>query len=505
MSFANSVTIGPQFFSKAFNDYSNKYWAFAREILQNSIDCGSTEINISVVVDLSGGTIVTVINDGEPMSSDVLVNKLLSLGASGKDFKGSVGGFGKAKEILYFAHRSYVIVTGGLHVSGSGAGYNLEQAAVPQDGTLSQVIWDGNHADSLVANFKRFIELCRPGILFTLNGNAIQPKLATGTLNRTLDRDENPWAEVRLSQVEENLLVVRMGGIPMFHRRTEFKGTVCIELLGTSAERLTSNRDGLLWSFSDQLNAFITSIAIDKKTVFKLEKAEYKRFRGTKLRRPSKAKVAAYMEAVKQFAEILKPAAPAQGPVVQAPAPQQAPAAPGRITTTALVTEPAPMGGAGILVEVVGQTEAPNPLGHEFLIKNCVRRAVPAEFDPATFSDHAKWLAKAWAGCLVELHAIYDIDHQFSVGFLFSEDIEAEHETSEEYGRVYFLNPCKVSKEKSTRRYKKTDRFALLALVAHEFVHGLGFSYHDESYASKLTEVMAVVLKNGRRFSAHLS
>src|ERR1700675_3686283 len=99
--FANSVTIGPQFFSKAFNDYSNKYWAFAREILQNSIDCGSTEISIRVAEDLSGGTIVPVNNDGEPMSSDVLVNKLLSLGASGKDFKGSVGGFGKAKEILY--------------------------------------------------------------------------------------------------------------------------------------------------------------------------------------------------------------------------------------------------------------------------------------------------------------------------------------------------------------------------------------------------------------------
>ena len=315
--FANSVTIGPQFFSKAFNDYSNKYWAFAREILQNSIDCGSTEISISVAEDLSGGTIVTVINDGEPMSSDVLVNKLLSLGASGKDFKGSVGGFGKAKEILYFAHRSYVIVTGGLHVSGSGAGYNLEQAAVPQDGTLSQVIWDGNHADSLVANFKRFIELCRPGILFTLNGNAIQPKLATGTLNRTLDRDENPWAEVRLSQVEENLLVVRMGGIPMFHRRTEFKGTVCIELLGTSAERLTSNRDGLLWSFSDQLNAFVTSIAIDKKTVFKLEKAEYKRFRGTKLRRPSEGqgrRVHGGREAVRGVPDPgASPAAPAPG------------------------------------------------------------------------------------------------------------------------------------------------------------------------------------------------
>lgn len=36
--YAQSVTIGPEFFAKSFNDYRDKFWAFAREILQNSID-----------------------------------------------------------------------------------------------------------------------------------------------------------------------------------------------------------------------------------------------------------------------------------------------------------------------------------------------------------------------------------------------------------------------------------------------------------------------------------
>ena len=256
-------------------------------------------------------------------------------------------------------------------------------------------------------------------------------------------------------------------------------------------------------SFSDQLNAFVTSIAIDKKTVFKLEKAEYKRFRGTKLRRPKKAKVAAYMEAVKQFAGSgprPRPAAPAPG----SRGPAAGPAAPGRNPTPACPSRRRWAGPAS-WSRWSARPRRPNPLGHEFLIKNCVRRGVPAEFDPATFSDHAKWLAKAWAGCLVELHAIYDIDHQFSVGFLFSEDIEAEHETSPDYGRVYFLNPCKVSKRRRTRRYKKTDRFALLALGRPRVRPRARVHYHDETYASKLTEVMAMVLKNSRRFSAHLS
>jgi hypothetical protein len=526
MSFANNITIGSRFFQKAFNDYANRHWAFVREILQNSIDCGSTEISIEVQSEaISGTTKVVVINNGEPMSSDTLVNKLLSLGESGKDFQGSVGGFGKAKEILYFAHRDYTIVTGGLHVHGSGAGYNLTQAAVPQEGTLSLVTWDGEHAEALIEQFKRFIGLCGTGdkVRFYLNRERVKPKHAPGTLNRTLDRDGKPWAEVRLTTVEKNLLVVRIGGIPMFYKRCEFKGTVQVELTGTSGQRLTANRDGLRWPLCDRLTEFVTSIAIDKRTVFKLEKAEYTRYKGPKLNRPkpkapnfqpiSAAKAADYQELVEKVLDAdipnpfdsveLAPDAPqaAQEPAGAAPAAQaplvQAPAAEAQV--------PAPMGGAGILVEVLGQGEATSTLGHEFVIKNGVRRAVPREFEPATFSDHAKWLARAWAGCLLELHTIYQIKEEFSVGFLFSEDLEAEYEASGDYGRVFFLNPCDVTRKKTVRRFKKADKGRLLADAAHEFVHGLGFSYHDEAFAGKLTEVMGYIFANYRRFARHLS
>jgi hypothetical protein len=526
MSFANSVTIGPKFFQKAFNDYANRYWAFVREILQNSIDCGSTEISIEVQSEaISGTTKVVVINNGEPMSSDTLVNKLLSLGESGKDFQGSVGGFGKAKEILYFAHRDYTIVTGGLHVHGSGAGYNLEQAAVPQEGTLSLVTWEGEHRDALLEQFKRFIELCGTGdkVRFYLNRERVKPKHAAGVLNRTLDRDGKPWAEVRLTTVEKNLLVVRIGGIPMFYKRVEFKGTVQVELTGTSGQRLTSNRDGLRWPFCDRLTELVTSIAIDKKTVFKLEKAEYTRYRGPKLNRPkpkinvqqiSAAKAADHEELVENvveegipdiFESIRGPeAAPAPGGPQTAPGGPERPQAPLVQAPAAEVQEAAPMGGAGILVDVIGQQEAASPLNHEFVIKNGVKRAVPKEFEPATFSDHAKWLAKAWAGCLLELHAIYQLKEEFSVGFLFSEDLEAEYEASGDYGRVFFLNPCDVTRKKTVRRFKKADKGQLIADAAHEFVHGLGFSYHDEAFASKLTEVMGFVFANYRRFTRHL-
>src|SRR5262249_9698442 len=121
MSYAQSVTIGPKFFKKAFNDYADKFWAFVREVMQNSIDCGSTWVRVDLRLTGDGGTLVIVENNGEAMTRDTLVNKLLSLGESGKDFQaGAVGGFGKAKEILYFAHKHYQIESGLWVVEGSG-------------------------------------------------------------------------------------------------------------------------------------------------------------------------------------------------------------------------------------------------------------------------------------------------------------------------------------------------------------------------------------------------
>jgi hypothetical protein len=167
-----------------------------------------------------------------------------------------------------------------------------------------------------------------------------------------------------------------------------------------------------------------------------------------------------------------------------------------------------PDAGGGIAVAPRGRSEAPvSVLGHEFVLKDCVRRRVPREFDPGDvrFSDHAHGLAKAWAGCLLELHALLEVDHQFAIGFIVSEDAEAEFEKSSEYGRAYYLNPCVVGRKSIRRRWKKTNRFQIAAIAAHEFVHGgLGLSYHGEDFANKLTDVMGVVLSNWRRFARHL-
>ena len=417
---------------KSFNDYRDKFWAFAREIMQNSIDCGSTAIDIKIIeVPDDDCTLVVVRNDGEPMTREILVGKLLSLGSSGKDFQGAVGGFGKAKEILYFAHRSYTIASGVCRVSGSGAGYNLEEGTFFH-GTRSAVVWGGLVGDNLRAQFRRFIELCdRRNCTFTIDGEPVRPQVPRFHFERPLVHEGKEWAHLGVCKFEENLLLVRIGGLPMFVERTDYKRTLVLELQGASGERLTANRDSLRYPHSTHLRDLITQMAVDRRSALKREEPVYTRFAGPKLHRPEEPKDNAKL--------------PIDDLVVE------------RVTAA---RSTAPDAGGGIAVEPRGRIEAPSILGHEFIVKNCVRRRLPREFDPENlaFSDHAHWLVKAWAGCLVELHALFEVDHKFSVGFVFSEEVEAEFEKSPEYGSVYYLNPCVIGKRSISRRWKKANR-----------------------------------------------
>jgi hypothetical protein len=485
-TFDRTVPIGPEFFGKAFGDYSDRFWAFAREIMQNSLDCGSTMIHVVITESESdNATWVTVQNNGAPMTEEILVHKLLSLGSSGKDFKaGAVGGFGKAKEILYFAHRDYSIHSGGHKVTGSGAGYTLRQTAF-QHGTTSQVVWNGLHGDRLKLEFTKFVQFCgfAGRCKFTVKGELVKPTLKTGEVQRTLKTDQGEdWAEIRLAKQFPGLLVVRIGGVPMYSTWCKFGGSVVVDLLGTSASKLTSNRDGCKYPYSGYIADFTTQIAVDTSSAFTLEKASFTHFAGPKL--------ASYRQ--------WEPA-----PVDPAKSVQAVDEA------VAAWVGPHENTGAGILVRVTGRTENhPWSLQHEFIVKNCVRRAVPAEFHPDSlqFSDHARWLIRAYAGCLVTLYELHEIHNEpFTVGFVLSEDVIAEVATTPEHGLVYYLNPCVITRKRHKRRYTKATRHQILSAAAHEFIHGArGRSWHDETFASILTETMTVVLRNYSKFTKRL-
>lgn len=479
MSFDRSVSIGPEFFAKARNDYRDHFWAFAREIVQNCLDAPKTSRVAISIVEADGVTTVVVENDGQPMTEEILVGKLLSLGSSGKDNDpNAVGGFGKAKEILYFCHREYMIETGTLVVRGSGAGYNLDAATTPLLGTRSTIVWEGMHAARLERAFRKLLGMSQRLVEFTLNGERVQGGLGKGTRKRVFD-----WGATYTNAAIENQVVVRVNGMPMFWANTQCPQGVIVEITGKSTERLTSNRDGLIYPYYAELDGFITQLAIDSGSALRVAEPEYLHVQGDKLNNgvvgdedddDTNEKISATIAAI-----------------------------------AALAASPVGQGSAG---DVRGASEIdgrggifggpPAQVSFDFVVKNTTGRKLPATFDPASerFSKAALRLTKTWVGCLLTLHRLTGNRDKFSVGFIFDIERYAEYEKGR-YGRVYYVNPCVPGDAAFKQSLGPKDKYKILSYAAHEYVHGLGYDYHGEEYAAKLTQIMELVMTNLGEFT----
>jgi hypothetical protein len=147
----------------------------------------------------------------------------------------------------------------------------------------------------------------------------------------------------------------------------------------------------------------------------------------------------------------------------------------------------------------------------EFIIKNESGMDIPDYYRPTSpdFSEYSQRLVRIWGRLMLQMHRLFDREDIFSIGFIFDSETQAEHEKSENFGRVYYLSPAEIveqsnSRSKSFRKRWKLDndgKKMLLSIAAHEFVHGLGYSYHSDSFASRYTEVMGKVMANMTDFT----
>lgn len=489
MSFQNQVVIGPEFFAKAKNDYNRWQWAIIREFCQNSIDCGSKTIRISITKD-AGNVVMVVENDGDPMTEDIIRNKLLSLGASGKNFQGSVGGFGKAKEILYFIHRSYEIKTGEFVVTGSGAGYNID-AGEYYSGTSSRIVIESldpqDLVDELKSNLRTFAGYTQWSGELYLNDERLSTDLYKGSFRRDLG-----FAKVYTNKSCQDRVIVRINGTPMFYDYIDFNRCVIVELTGTSADVLTSNRDGLSREYRNQLNAFLTDLAVNKSSALrKRGLVKYQLYGGKRIThtvvRPTdfnpKLDIICALEQVAK--ESFK----------------------GPTTRSQLLSA----GSANDVRETIHRTFN-STISEEFIVKNETDLTVPSYYLPNSpnFSDYSRKLAKIWGRLLLELHRLFEHEADFAIGFIFDDDqdnqIEAQFEVGP-YGTVYYLNPAKVVKQSSSisksfkKRFQLVERNRLLMIALHEFLHGFGYASHNEAYANQLTDFAWKVFNVRKRFN----
>ena len=476
MSNEQQVRISPEFFRKIKLDYADWRWALVREFLQNCFDApGCRSVELSVVTD-GATTALTVVNDGRSMDRDTLVNKLLTLGGSGKNFQGeNTGGFGVAKSLLYYCHAGYVISTGDMLVRGCGAQYTITDQ-LPVLGTCSVITMEGDEEEAITDAARKFASMAQWRGTLVVNGEVLATDLHKGARRKDLG-----WGVVYTNKSAENTCIVRLNGQPMFTMPTRYKGCVVVELTGKACATLTSNRDGLVRPYAGQLSDLLTALAIDKRSALREERAEYKRYAGEVQRNEAKKPKAAE-DGLASVVDIGQIAALVRGSQV-------------------VGGEAAPADG-GIKMVVVSKEDAPKTIsvGPQFILKNSTGMKVPARFTPGeSFCASAKSIVRAWTAVLLKLHQLCNRGGEFSVGFCFDDESEAEYERGV-YGSVYYINPIRVvvdGKRRTESRFESAwrDRFQLIGLACHEFVHGAyGLMEHDEDYASRLTEVQVVAM-----------
>jgi len=486
-----SIKIGPEFFAGAFRDYADRYWAFVREVMQNSIDADSDRIVVTVS-EQNGDTLVVIEDDGIGMDRSVLEDKFLALGESGKRFvNGKVGGFGKAKELIAFCHKHYTIDTQRWTVDGSGATYTINERPY-RTGCRFSILWTGNCVEELNNAFRRFAAYAQWSGTLIVN-NTVRPT----NLRKGSPRREFSFGSIYSNRTFDGVAVIRIHGIPMFVRHITFKGTIVVELSGEGDKVLTANRDGLQYTYSEQLQNFLTELVINKRSALQNKEARYHRYEGPSIH------VASVREQSTALTAILAAASTQVSSDESFETPQQAPDQSyiyTNVGSTVTVAERRNSNDLGVKIRI----------GHQFIVKNTTGMETPTFYRPESdmFGNYCLTLTKFWSRILVEMHKLFNAEGNFSVGFVLDEENEAEHETSSAYGTVYYINPATVvtqtgaSKGRSfKKRFKLTERYRILAIAAHEFVHGLGYRNHDEDYASKLTDVMGVVMTNMKRFT----
>lgn len=497
--YQSQVKISSEFFKKEFNDYLDPTWSIIREFAQNSIDAPGTT-TISVDISTQGeNTVLSFSNNGQPMTREILVDKLLALGASGKDFNaGAVGGFGKAKVILYFCHQSYKIESGNLVVEGQGGNYTLTESTTYFPGTKSTIVIEDTVSWKLEDKLRKFIKYAQWRGEFIINGQSHRSTFRRGKYRRDLEKNGRIWAKVFTNQSSTNQLVVRIGGNPMFCQYVDYDGCVIVDLEGQSVDTLTSNRDSIKYPYSNEISRFVSEVATSRSSALRpARKSRYTRYAGYQLQpevlqeqlngtvESQTITQQAASEVFEMMARVIREGSfePSKNMPIVAKGSYYS-----NSSQESGVTQP--------------KTQLRSSIGVNFIIDNQVDRKIPEAYLPTGFGPRQKDLALIWSRLCLTACEILGVEKTFSVGFLFQSESEssdtkalAQYLNHEQFGHVLFLSPAIVGKTLKLR-WSKSDSHELIMAAVHEVLHMNGYFNHNEAFASALTMAAARAMKH---------
>lgn len=519
------MTISPRFFKKERDNYSDWAEAFWRELLQNAVDAGSKNIRINL--DQTGpNSCVEIEDDGSGMTEEVMEDVYFSLGETTKLGDETIGGFGRARIITCFAHHQYELWSKDWYVVGQGSEYTTSGMPNRARGLKARIHVDATGRHGQIVYMENallgYLSKAQLSCNVFVNGTQWNDWCHKRRLARTLSfgnvhtNNKGAW---------KSRLIVRVQGVPMFMRYIHASAQVIVEIDQAKwREVLLSNRDSLTPAASDELDAFIQILAIDKTSALRSHASSTKLFgpgplstsrrrKAKKTPRASEVALAAKMAVAASGA--VSEGAPGQDAIAAAST-DKAPPMPGRVAEDTY-EDPEPERLDEMVSSAMIYVDTQNPRIRAILSKYNPHNWKKAEWSgrpgkPYMVGRTRMNLLRLWtAACDEALQIFLDMIDQDEIswipGFCFSDDAEAMHKLD---GGAHALLFCPVNAEGKMRFHlsQKDDWCRLILGAAHEVVHTL-ISPHDENYANYLTNLAARVLmeKNAifRRFRAVLS
>lgn len=533
------ITIGGDFFMSALRDYRDwkeKWW---REAIQNAVDANSTSIECGSLRNEDGTWTVWCADDGVGMDAETILTKFLVLGASGKREGGSsVGGFGKAKELLILPWIGWEVHSKNTLVVGQGTKYEVDSAKGRRGTKITVTMAADMYTHGLQAG--NYIKKCYlPNIDFYVH----MTNVASGKEERV-----KVWADLAVGRKIDDLttkdgvsvggvyydankkalvdqrLLVRSKGLCMFDKwmPPEVTGTIIAELTGKTIDLLTANRDEFrdyrvgnqIESFSGRVAKDITSALQEKQGILR------KKFKGTgrKLDQRMREFEALLKKKLLGSPEAIETAETGQ-PVVLDPVNvidrdayrTYVPSAPERDVPEEKEESPqgfflnftVPDGAIEAMTSI--KMDGPNQIEcaaaqlawqPDFFVMNNIPGYVPPKtFFPDHMSARHLKLIRLWCEFCRFILIQLNCGTPFGIGINFDPSSRGTH-LEDDDGHWLFFNPFRTKKGHKTAPSDdpfldyavKEDVYHLYATAVHECTHMAdGVHYHDEAFSSALT------------------
>lgn len=477
----HTVAIPSAFFlNEAKHEYYDYRTRLVQELLQNSLDAGSTVIRLTF--DALG---YKCEDNGRGMSQSRMVEALLTMGGSVKE-AGATGGFGAAKKLLLFAHASFSIHSNETLVCGNGLSYRFHTCLV-RKGTEVGAVW-ANAEDfrGMAQTATNLLEKCNfngrakvyvNGELFT---NYAMARHAT-----TVDGLGEVYANKNRSD-GENTVQVLHNGLFMFGRYISgLNRKVIVMVNGKSVDMFTQNRDGFKSAARDLFDGFIAKITIDKKSVVKPKARKF------------------IIEGMDTFVAFISKTFTIT-PAIQA-AINQVRMNPGSFTASEIAQAVVAKVEANAFASSQDKATAESiatfvkngganlQTDFHFDLADSSYRKVPGKYAPNTGKPKFTALAKTWKVAVRNVLQANGLNQNFVIGFTFSSQAVATHQMKDGVS-CYLINPESTEIDTGTKQEKTMK---VLTTAIHEVVHSQGCGCHDEEFVGKFHQLLVPTLTKG--------